>query len=140
MTVAQVDEAVAAGARFVVSPVARPGVVARCYEHGVPVVPGALTPSEVVAAWEQDVPAVKVSPVACVGGSAYLAQLKALLPGIPLLPTGGVQPSEILDYLAAGAAGIGLSGSDVRGALAGTLSEDGLASAISDVLSGVPGR
>jgi 2-dehydro-3-deoxyphosphogluconate aldolase/(4S)-4-hydroxy-2-oxoglutarate aldolase len=140
LTGAEVDKCVAAGARFVVSPVARPDVVSRCHEHGIPVVPGALTPSEVVAAWEQGVAAVKVSPVACVGGAAYVAQLKAFLPGIPLLPTGGVQPREIGDYLAAGAAGIGLSGSEVKAALAGTLSEEDLTAAVKDVLARVPGR
>lgn len=140
LSVVQVDDAVAAGARFVVTPVAKPDVVARCHEHGVAVVPGALTPSEVVTAWEQDVAAVKVSPVACVGGPTYISQLKAFLPDVPLLPTGGVQPDEIRAYLAAGAVGIGLSGSEVKRALAGTLASDDLAAVIRAALSSVQGR
>jgi 2-dehydro-3-deoxyphosphogluconate aldolase/(4S)-4-hydroxy-2-oxoglutarate aldolase len=136
----QVDAAVAAGAQFVVSPVAKPDVIARCHEHGIPVVPGALSPSEVVAAWEQGVAAVKISPAACLGGATYISQISAFLPDVPLLPTGGLQPEEIGAYLAAGAVGIGLSGSDVKGALAGTLSPDDLTASITAALSSVPRR
>lgn len=100
----------AAGAQFAVSPVLDDGSVAAAGRLGLPFVPGALTPTEIVAAWRAGSPAVKVSPVASVGGPAYLAQVGAFLPGIPLLPTGGVRPEDVPAYLAAGAVGVGLGG------------------------------
>ncbi|MGZ4650591.1 MAG: bifunctional 4-hydroxy-2-oxoglutarate aldolase/2-dehydro-3-deoxy-phosphogluconate aldolase, partial [Kineosporiaceae bacterium] len=99
-----------AGAAFAVSPVLDDGAVAAAGRLGLPFVPGALTPTEIVLAWRSGPAAVKVSPVAAVGGSAYVHQVGAFLPGIPLLPTGGVEPGEVPDYLAAGAVGVGVSG------------------------------
>ena len=110
MTAADVKVVADAGAAFAVSPILDDGAVAAAGRLGLPFVPGALTPTEIVLAWRSGPAAVKVSPVAAVGGAAYLRQVGAFLPGIPLLPTGGVEPGEVSDYLAAGAAGVGVSG------------------------------
>jgi 2-dehydro-3-deoxyphosphogluconate aldolase/(4S)-4-hydroxy-2-oxoglutarate aldolase len=100
-----------------VSPVLDDGCVAAAARLGLPFVPGALTPTEIVAAWRAGVAAVKVSPVVSVGGAGYLRQVGAFLPGIPLLPTGGVDPGEIGAYLSAGAVAVGLGGPLVGDAL-----------------------
>lgn len=105
-----VREAVDAGADFLVSQVLRPGLVDLARAEGVPFIPGALTPKEILDAWETGVPAVKVSPIGPLGGVEYLDQLRAPLPDIPMMPTGGVGIDEIDDYLDRGAAAVGLSG------------------------------
>jgi 2-dehydro-3-deoxyphosphogluconate aldolase/(4S)-4-hydroxy-2-oxoglutarate aldolase len=105
-----VREAVDAGADFLVSQVLRPALVDLARDHGVPFIPGALTPKEILDAWETGVPAVKVSPIGPLGGVEYLDQLRAPLPDIPMMPTGGVGIDEIDDYLGRGAAAVGLSG------------------------------
>ncbi|MGZ4611878.1 MAG: bifunctional 4-hydroxy-2-oxoglutarate aldolase/2-dehydro-3-deoxy-phosphogluconate aldolase [Kineosporiaceae bacterium] len=110
MTAADVRVVAEAGAAFAVSPVLDDGAVAAAGRLGLPFVPGALTPTDIVLAWRSGPAAVKVSPVAAVGGAAYLRQVGAFLPGIPLLPTGGVEPGEVPDHLAAGAVGVGVSG------------------------------
>ena len=110
MTPTDVQAVNSAGARFAVSPVLDEGSVAAAGRLGLPFVPGALTPNEIVAAWRSGAPAVKVSPVVAVGGPGYLAQVGAFLPGIPLLPTGGVQPADVPAYLRAGALAVGLGG------------------------------
>jgi 2-dehydro-3-deoxyphosphogluconate aldolase/(4S)-4-hydroxy-2-oxoglutarate aldolase len=72
------------------------------------VVPGALTPTEVAAAWAAGATAVKVFPVSAVGGPAYVKAIRAALPEVPLMPTGGVGIDDIGAYLAAGAAAVGV--------------------------------
>jgi 2-dehydro-3-deoxyphosphogluconate aldolase / (4S)-4-hydroxy-2-oxoglutarate aldolase len=106
----QVKNSIDAGADFLVSQVFRRGLVEIAQSRGVPFMPGALTPTEIVDAWEAGVPAVKVSPIGPVGGLAYFEQLRAPLPEIPLMPTGGVAIHEIGAYLSSGAAAVGLSG------------------------------
>ena len=100
--------AVEAGATYLVAPDFRPEVVAWAVERGVPVVPGALTPTEVAAAWAAGATAVKVFPVSAVGGPAYLKAVRAPLPEVPLVPTGGVGIGDIGAYLAAGALAVGI--------------------------------
>jgi 2-dehydro-3-deoxyphosphogluconate aldolase / (4S)-4-hydroxy-2-oxoglutarate aldolase len=72
------------------------------------VVPGGLTPTEVAAAWAAGATAVKVFPVSAVGGPAYVKAVRAPLPEVPLVPTGGIGVDDIGAYLAAGAAAVGL--------------------------------
>ena len=103
----QVDRSVEAGATFVVSPGVLPDVVARALELGVDVVPGALTPTEVIRAHGMGVAAVKVFP-ASVGGPGYLRALRAPLAHVPLVPTGGIAVDDVGAYLSAGAACVGL--------------------------------
>jgi len=108
-TVDQVHRAIDAGASFLVSQVADRALVEAAHARGVPFVPGALTPTEIVAAWGFGVQAVKVSPVGPLGGAGYIAELVGPLPDIPLMPTGQVGIDEAGDYLKAGAAMVGLS-------------------------------
>jgi 2-dehydro-3-deoxyphosphogluconate aldolase / (4S)-4-hydroxy-2-oxoglutarate aldolase len=107
-SVAGAEEAVAAGATYLIAPDFRPEVVAWAVERGLPVVPGGLTPTEVAAAWAAGATAVKVFPVSAVGGPAYLKAVRAPLPEVPLVPTGGVGLDDIGAYLAAGAVAVGV--------------------------------
>jgi 2-dehydro-3-deoxyphosphogluconate aldolase/(4S)-4-hydroxy-2-oxoglutarate aldolase len=91
-----------AGAKFIVTPALRPAVIALCRRYGIPVIAGALTPTEIVAAWEAGADAVKVFPAEFFG-PAYIKSLKAPLPQIDLVPTGGVTPQTIGEFLKAGA-------------------------------------
>jgi 2-dehydro-3-deoxyphosphogluconate aldolase / (4S)-4-hydroxy-2-oxoglutarate aldolase len=100
LTPAQVDAAVAAGARFVVSPGTSRAVVERCAEHGVPAVPGVATATEVQAALELGVSTVKFFPAGTSGGAPAIAALAAPFTGVRFVPTGGVGPANLADYLA----------------------------------------
>ena len=108
---AAVEQALAAGARFVVAPNTDPKVIALCNQRGVPVVPGAFTPTEVVAAWQLGADLVKVFPVSSVG-PRYIRDLRGPLPDIPLVPTGGVNLDHAADFIRAGAVALG-AGSDL---------------------------
>ncbi|HKT00535.1 MAG TPA: bifunctional 4-hydroxy-2-oxoglutarate aldolase/2-dehydro-3-deoxy-phosphogluconate aldolase [Rugosimonospora sp.] len=105
--VSDVDEAVAAGATFLVSPHTDPVLVARARELGVDYLPGALTPTEVAAAWALRPRAVKLFP-ARQGGPRYLRDLLEPLDDVALVPTGGVTIETVGDWFAAGAAAVGL--------------------------------
>jgi 2-dehydro-3-deoxyphosphogluconate aldolase / (4S)-4-hydroxy-2-oxoglutarate aldolase len=108
---AAVEQALAAGAGFVVAPNSDPKVIALCNQRGVPVVPGAFTPTEVVAAWQMGADLVKVFPVSSVG-PRYIRDLRGPLPDIPLVPTGGVNLDNAADFIRAGAVALG-AGSDL---------------------------
>jgi 2-dehydro-3-deoxyphosphogluconate aldolase/(4S)-4-hydroxy-2-oxoglutarate aldolase len=97
-----------AGARFVVSPSLDVPTIATCRQLGVPVFPGALTPTEVVTAWKAGANAVKIFPANAVGGASYLKSLKAPLPQIELIPTGGVSLKTVAELIAAGAFALGV--------------------------------
>jgi 2-dehydro-3-deoxyphosphogluconate aldolase/(4S)-4-hydroxy-2-oxoglutarate aldolase len=99
---------VESGAQFVVSPALNLETIARCRELGVAVMPGALTPTEVVQAWNAGADFVKVFPAGAVGGPSYLKALKAPLPQIELVPTGGVSLKTAGDFIRAGAAALGV--------------------------------
>lgn len=115
----QCAAAIEAGAEFVVSPSLHREVISRTKELGKISVPGALTPTEVVTAWNAGADYVKVFPCSAVGGPSYLKALKAPLPHIRLIPTGGVTLETAAQYLKAGAVALGV-GSDLvnTGALA----------------------
>ena len=100
VTPAQVDEAVAAGARFLVSPGLSAAVVRRAQEHGVPVLPGVATPSDIIAALDLGLDTVKLFPANVVGGPAAVKAFSAPFPGLRFVPTGGVGAANLLDYLA----------------------------------------
>jgi 2-dehydro-3-deoxyphosphogluconate aldolase/(4S)-4-hydroxy-2-oxoglutarate aldolase len=102
------EACVAAGARFIVSPSLDVPTIETCRRLGVPVFPGALTPTEVVTAWKAGADAVKLFPANAVGGPSYLKSLKAPLPQIELVPTGGVSLTNAADFIAAGAMAIGV--------------------------------
>jgi 2-dehydro-3-deoxyphosphogluconate aldolase/(4S)-4-hydroxy-2-oxoglutarate aldolase len=101
-----------AGARFVVSPIVDEPTIALCRTYGAPVMAGALTPTEVVRAWRAGSDLVKVFPCGAVGGASYLKALKAPLPQIELIPTGGVSLETAGDFIAAGASAVG-AGADL---------------------------
>ncbi|MFF1528043.1 bifunctional 4-hydroxy-2-oxoglutarate aldolase/2-dehydro-3-deoxy-phosphogluconate aldolase [Cellulomonas sp. NPDC058312] len=96
----QVDRAVAAGARYVVSPGTSRAVVERAQEHGVPVLPGAVTATEVQAALELGLGTVKFFPAGTSGGPAAIAALAAPFGALRFVPTGGVGPANLDQYLA----------------------------------------
>lgn len=98
----------AAGAQFIVSPLFDPETVALANREGKVVMPGALTPTEVQAAWKAGCDFVKVFPCGNVGGPAYIKALKAVFPHIPLVPTGGVNLTTAEAFLRAGAAALGV--------------------------------
>jgi len=97
-----------AGAQFVVSPALDLGTLTLCRRYSVPVMPGALTPTEVVTAWTSGADVVKVFPCGAVGGASYIKALKAPLPQIELLPTGGVSLKTAADFIKAGAIALGV--------------------------------
>jgi len=96
----QVDQAVAAGARFVVSPGLSRAVVERCGEHGVLALPGAVTATEVQAALQLGVSTVKFFPAGTSGGPAAIKALAAPFGDVRFVPTGGVGPANLAQYLA----------------------------------------
>lgn len=102
-TESDVDACVTAGAAFLVTSTYSPGVLDRALAYGVPVVCGALTPTEIDAAWRGGAAAVNVFPVAQAGGPDYITAVRAPLPEIPLVTTGGIGLSDVDDYLGAGA-------------------------------------
>ena len=99
LTVAQVDQAVAAGASFVVSPGLSRAVVERCQEKGVLARPGAVTATEVQAALELGITTVKFFPAGTCGGAAAIKALAAPFGGVSFVPTGGVGPNNLAEYL-----------------------------------------
>ena len=101
-----------AGAQFIVAPTLSVDTIACCRRYSVPVLPGALTPTEVLAAWQAGADMVKVFPCSAVGGASYIKALKAPLPQIDLVPTGGVNLETAADFIKAGASALGL-GSDL---------------------------
>lgn len=100
LTLDQVDRAVQAGAQFVVSPGLDTDVVRHCLELAVPVFPGVATATEVMRAISLGIQTVKLFPAACLGGPATIAALAGPFPGIQFIPTGGVQESSAVSYIA----------------------------------------
>ncbi len=99
-----------AGAAFIVSPSLNLRTIEVCHRYGIAVMPGALTPTEVVTAWEAGADVVKVFPCSALGGAKYLKALKAPLPQVELIPTGGVSLTTAREFLEAGAFALGVGG------------------------------
>jgi 2-dehydro-3-deoxyphosphogluconate aldolase/(4S)-4-hydroxy-2-oxoglutarate aldolase len=97
---AQCREALAAGATFIVSPGLSPAVAAVCREAGVPYYPGCVTPTEIMAALELGITTVKFFPANIYGGLAALKALSAPFPQVKFIPTGGVDRSNLDEFLA----------------------------------------
>ncbi|MGP4115145.1 bifunctional 4-hydroxy-2-oxoglutarate aldolase/2-dehydro-3-deoxy-phosphogluconate aldolase [Streptomyces sp. 4N509B] len=106
----EVRRAVRSGAQFLVTPTTAPAVLDAAGEAGVPVLCGALTPTEIDAAWRLGAAAVKVFPVDAVGGAAYVRAVQAPLTDVPLVPTGGVDAAAARAYAALGCRGVGVGG------------------------------
>lgn len=96
----QVDQAVEAGAKFIVSPGVSAAVIARCLELEVPVLPGIATATDLMAALDCGVRVVKFFPASVLGGLAGIAALAAPFPGVRFVPTGGIGAADLATYLA----------------------------------------
>lgn len=95
-----------AGAEFFVTPSLKLATIEMCHRYSKPIMPGALTPTEVVTAWEAGADLVKIFPCGNVGGPKYIRALKAPLPHIEMVPTGGVNLETAADFLRAGACAV----------------------------------
>jgi 2-dehydro-3-deoxyphosphogluconate aldolase/(4S)-4-hydroxy-2-oxoglutarate aldolase len=107
LTVDAAARAVEAGATFLVSPHLDVEIVAWAVGRGIPILPGAATPTEVLSAWRAGAAAVKVFPASALGPS-FIREMRGPFPDIPLQPTGGITVDAIGDWIAAGAVAIGL--------------------------------
>src|ERR1051325_10181882 len=99
-----------AGAEFFVTPSLRVSTIEMAKRYSKVICPGALTPTEVLAAWEAGADAVKVFPCGNVGGAKYIKALKGPFPQIEMIPTGGVNLDTVGDFLKAGACAVGVGG------------------------------
>jgi len=105
-----------AGAQFLVSPGFKRATVELAGEHDILMMAGSLTPTEVIEAWEAGSDFVKIFPCGNVGGPSYIKSLKAALPQIPMIPTGGVNLATARAFLDAGASALGIGGELVSAA------------------------
>jgi 2-dehydro-3-deoxyphosphogluconate aldolase/(4S)-4-hydroxy-2-oxoglutarate aldolase len=101
-----------AGAQFIVSPAMNLATIEICRRYSVPIICGALTPTEVVAAWSAGADVVKIFPCGALGGASYIKALKAPFPQIAFMPTGGVSLKTAADFIKAGSFALGV-GSDL---------------------------
>lgn len=104
----QAEECIKAGARFIVSPAFDLETVLFCKENEIAVMPGTITPTEVLTAHKAGADCVKVFPCDAMGGAKYLKTLKTLFPEIEMMPTGGVNLETIGDFFRAGAFAVGV--------------------------------
>lgn len=111
LTLADMQQALAAGAQFLFTPHLDRAMIEKAVSLNVPIVPGALSPTEIVTAHQAGASCVKVFPIEAVGGANYIKNLQGPLGNIPLIPTGGVTLANAEEFLTAGAIAIGLSGS-----------------------------
>jgi 2-dehydro-3-deoxyphosphogluconate aldolase / (4S)-4-hydroxy-2-oxoglutarate aldolase len=111
---AGVQRAADAGARFIVSPTFKPELVSASHDLGLPAIPGALTPTEILTAWEAGADIVKVFPGHRLGGPGYFREVLAPLPHLKLMPTGGVRLKTLGEWFDAGAVCLGVGSSIIR--------------------------
>jgi 2-dehydro-3-deoxyphosphogluconate aldolase/(4S)-4-hydroxy-2-oxoglutarate aldolase len=105
-----------AGARFVVSPTLNPAVIRTCRDRGIPCMPGALTPTELLEGWRAGAPVMKLFPASAVG-PGYIRDVLAPLPFLRLVPSGGVSLENAGDWIRAGAAAVSVGSALVSAAL-----------------------
>ncbi len=106
-TLDDLDKALAAGAQFIVTPVINKKVIKACVKQGIPIFPGAFTPSEIYKAWSLGASMVKVYPATSLGPE-YIKDVKAPLNQLKLMPTGGISFDNMAAYFKAGADGLGI--------------------------------
>lgn len=106
--------AILAGADFIVTPTVNLETIALCKRYGKPIVGGAMTPTEMLRAWEAGADLVKVFPASNIGGPDYIKAVLAPLPHLRLVPTGGVSAENASQYLKAGAAAVAVGGNLVN--------------------------
>jgi 2-dehydro-3-deoxyphosphogluconate aldolase/(4S)-4-hydroxy-2-oxoglutarate aldolase len=102
--------AILAGAEFIVTPTFNPTTIEMCTRYGKPIVAGALTPTEMLNAWQAGADLIKVFPVGNMGGVDYIKSVLAPLPQLHLVPTGGVNAENAASYLKAGAVAVAVGG------------------------------
>jgi 2-dehydro-3-deoxyphosphogluconate aldolase / (4S)-4-hydroxy-2-oxoglutarate aldolase len=107
----ELRNAIASGIQFCFSPHTNPDLIAMALAYKIPIIPGALTPTEIVTAWQAGATCVKVFPVQLVGGCHYIQSLQGPLGQIPLIPTGGVTLENAVGFIECGAIAVGLSSS-----------------------------
>ena len=100
LTTKQVDSAIKAGAKFIVSPGLNPNVVKYCIEKGVPMIPGCSSPSNVETALELGLDTVKIFPAEAIGGLSLIKAMSAPYNNVRFMPTGGISSKNLCDYLA----------------------------------------
>lgn len=116
LSAAAAREAIAAGAQYIVSPVFDAGVLAAAHAQDRPMCPGAYTPTEILAAYSAGADVVKVFPADTLG-PAFIKGVLAPMPFLPLMPTGGVTPQNVGDWISAGAVAVGLGSALVNATL-----------------------
>lgn len=107
-TLQDADDAMDAGAAFLVTPTTVPAIIEAASARRVPIVCGALTPTEIDLAWQLGADAVKVFPIDALGGERYLTALQAPLSDVAYVPTGGVDATQAQAYARAGCVGVGI--------------------------------
>jgi len=123
-----------AGAQFIVSPGLDLATVEAARARGAAVMPGALTPTEVITAWKAGADMVKIFPCSAMGGAKYLRALQGPLPDVKMLPTGGVSVATVEEYVLAGAAALGIGGElvDIAALQSGQVDADGVVAVIAE--------
>ncbi len=106
----QLQQAIDCGAQFLFTPHTDLAMIKTAVDAGVPIAPGAFSPTEIVTAWQAGATCVKVFPISALGGAAYLKSLQGPLGHIPLIPTGGVTVENAKVFIDAGAIAVGLAG------------------------------
>ncbi|MGK7940407.1 MAG: bifunctional 4-hydroxy-2-oxoglutarate aldolase/2-dehydro-3-deoxy-phosphogluconate aldolase [Crocosphaera sp.] len=109
LTLEELENAIAAGIQFCFTPHVNPTLIKTALNHDTPIIPGALSPTEIITAWQAGASCVKVFPVQAIGGIAYIKGLQGPLGSIPLVPTGGITLDNAVHFIQAGAIAVGLS-------------------------------
>jgi len=105
----ELESAIATGAEFCFTPHTAPALIQQARIAQIPISPGAMTPTEILSAWQAGAASVKVFPIRQLGGGDYVRALQGPLGQVPLIPTGGVDEASALDLLSHGAIAVGLS-------------------------------
>ncbi|MEO9476578.1 MAG: bifunctional 4-hydroxy-2-oxoglutarate aldolase/2-dehydro-3-deoxy-phosphogluconate aldolase [Cyclobacteriaceae bacterium] len=126
------DNAISYGAQFIVTPIIDEMVISKAVEHGVPIFPGAYTPSEIYKAWSLGATAIKIFPATTLG-PGYVKDVLAPLNEIKLLPTGGVARDNIKAFFDAGAFGVGMGSSLIDKKMLAQRDADGLVSHLTSI-------
>ncbi|MED6339565.1 MAG: bifunctional 4-hydroxy-2-oxoglutarate aldolase/2-dehydro-3-deoxy-phosphogluconate aldolase [SAR324 cluster bacterium] len=109
-SVKQAEQCIEAGAQYIVSPCLVSDLPDVCHQYDIPCFLGACTPTELHLAMKAKADAIKIFPVSLMGGPTYIKTLSSIFPGVPLIPTGGIKPNEVKEYLDNGALCVGLGG------------------------------
>ncbi|MDJ0729575.1 MAG: bifunctional 4-hydroxy-2-oxoglutarate aldolase/2-dehydro-3-deoxy-phosphogluconate aldolase [Crocosphaera sp.] len=109
LTREELKEAIAAGIQFCFTPHVNQTLIKTAIDQQIPIIPGALSPTEIITAWQTGASCVKVFPVQAIGGIPYIRGLQGPLGSIPLIPTGGVTLDNAPHFIEAGAVAVGLS-------------------------------